>query len=70
MYMSSLNRFKMGNMKTLFFIGYLVIFISSSIILWNIFRKDEDADWLWIWYLGGMVGSSLFMIILHIIKYF
>jgi CDP-diglyceride synthetase len=41
-------------MNTLFLIGYLVIFISSSAILWNIFRKDENADWPWIWYLGGI----------------
>lgn len=65
-----LNRFKIGNMNTWFFIGYLVIFIASAGILWNILRKDENADWPWILYLGGMVGWSLYMIILYIIKWF
>ena len=60
----------MGNMNVWFLIWYLIIFIASSAILENIFRKNDNVDLGWIFYLGGMVGWSLYMIILSIIKWF
>ena len=49
---------------------FFVLLIISTLAVFDAFKDDKNVDLFLVFYAGGMIGASLFGIILYIIKYF